>query len=447
MRWTWTSAYRDLTPGDDAEFVRAVISSPDMRNLCATVVAIRTFANTAQLPTSFKRPLKIYSGLAHSQFESWRRTHWLLHAARSAQFSLSYILRICLALFLVSQIVFVAAQPNIVAYLLDEPDFNARSIQNRVRSAIQVYMFLRFPYTDSRLLWTYLVKRQIVPYGVTIAYTIVAFHSPYSDLYDKTWFKVAAGLTNLMGQLVMTFPMTTWCAWEAKQRKRAPALSTDIRHTISGHHASLTDGTTAFRNIVRTSKISRHMRSQVSNMNSDLDTIRRVLLDGLPSYVHGEEQNSTNSRAPKTIIWIVSFAVFLLNCFCYAATSFLLVNVAATAVFVLLVQGDIALKDHQSLEDMLNIFSNLTSGNILTLPLVGIPVLIAHRVFHYRLMKNVWAFWILSIVQTILNLTVSDLFGPSVLKLAEKFGWLSNNEEQACGRSDRHNGGQRNRAT
>ncbi|KAL3595994.1 hypothetical protein FPOAC2_10364 [Fusarium poae] len=250
---------------------------------------------------------------------------------------------------------------------------------------------------------------------------IVAFHSQYSDRYERTWFKVTAGLANLVGQFVMTFPMTTWCAWEAKQTMRVPALSADIRDAIAGYHSSSTGGTVAFHKILETSKISRHMRSQVSNMNSDLHTVKRVLLDGLPSHVHGEEQHPTNARAPKMVIWMMSFCVFLFNCFCYATTSFLLVKVAATSVFVLLVQGDVARKDHQSLEDMLNISNQIfTSGNILTLPFVGIPVLIALRVFHYRLMKNLWPFWVLSIAQTILNLTISDLFGPAVLRLAEK---------------------------
>ncbi|MDR6101850.1 hypothetical protein QE369_002047 [Agrobacterium larrymoorei] len=425
MHWAWTSAYRDLTSASDAEFVKAVDASNDIDNLCITVAAIRDFAaDTSQLPASFREPLRVYSNLVLSQFERWKKPHWLLHAVRPKRCSLTKILHISLAAFLMSQIIFIAAQPNIVAFLLDEPDFNARSIQNRVRSAIQVYMLLRFRYTDARLLWTYLVKRQIVPYGVTIAYTIVALHPGYTDLYDKTWFKVAAGLTNLAGQLAMTFPMTAWCAWEARLRAHTPALSSDIRDIIARNHGRLTNGVEAFHRILENADISRHMRSQVSNMNSDLDVISRVLMDGLPSHIPVGGRRSSKSRASKMVIWTLSLAVFLLNCFCYAATSFLLVNVAATAVFVLLVQGDVVRKDHQSLEDMLNIFSNLTSGNILTLPLVGIPVLIALRCFHYRLMKNLWAFWVLSVVQTVLNLTVSDLFGPSVLKYAEKKGWI-----------------------
>ncbi|KAG8673966.1 hypothetical protein FPOAC1_007285 [Fusarium poae] len=140
----------------------------------------------------------------------------------------------------------------------------------------------------------------------------------------------------------MTFPMTTWCAWEAKQTMRVPALSADIRDAIAGYHSSSTGGTVAFHKILET----------------------RVLLDGLPSHVHGEEQHPTNARAPKMVIWMMSFCVFLFNCFCYATTSFLLVKVAATSVFVLLVQGDVARKDHQSLEDMLNVSNQILPPEI-----------------------------------------------------------------------------------
>lgn len=432
MYWAWTSAYRDLTSADDTKFINDLNSSPKMDSLRTSIDNILDFAlHAPEMPGSFRRPLKVHTKLARHQFDCWKRQHWLLHAVSLSRCSAGHILRVSLVVFLALQIVFIAAEPNIVAHILDEPDFNARSIQNRVRTALQVYMLIRFPYTTPRLLWTYLVKRQAVPYGVTIAYTVVAFHPGYTALYDKTWFKIVAGLSSFAGQLAMTFPMTTWRACEAKRRTKALAFSDDTQCRITELHTSLASETKAFHELVATSSVSRHMQSQISNMSSDLDIINCVLQDGVPSNSWVTQSQPQNPRAPKSIIWMASFVVFGLNCVCYAATSFLLVNVAATAAFVLLIQGEVVRQHSQSLEEMLGIFSNLTSGNILTLPFVGIPVLIATRAFGYRLMKNSWAFWSLSIIQTVLNLTISDLFGPMALRCARRQRWLAKDGESA----------------
>jgi len=428
----WTTFYRDVTRARDDEFTRAVFESAAAADLREEIAVLRDFAQHPAVPGSVRRPLVVYIDASLKQFETFNKRGWFIDAFRRVRRSESTVypvLRICLTLLLCFLILAVTILPDVIAFVIVERAFNARTLPAQSRTGIQILSMLNFPQASLRLAWTFAVERLALPVANTVAYSFVAWNPAYKHLPEKLWFQVTVGIANVIGQLGQAFIMNVWLKWEQIWRKRALPLPLELEYRAATHYASLKKNIDAFHAIAKRAELGRHMNTQVALTKGDLQKLEDILLECSPSALQEIRSRPRYPRSPRLFLFFLTLGIIVLNAVAYYYDYYLVLTVAAAGVFVLLRQGERALSPYHSTRDMINGFSILTAGQVPAILVLAIPVLVARERYHTDILSNTVVFAVLTVVLGLLTNTVTDLFADFMLICARKLKWIPAEDE------------------
>jgi hypothetical protein len=378
--------------------------------------------------------LAVYIDAALKQFETLDKRGWFIAALRNVRESkslVSPILRICLTLLLCFFIVAVTVLPDVIAFTINERAFNARTLPAQSRTGVQILAMLSFPQASLRLAWTFAVERLALPIANTVAYSFVAWNPAYRHLPEKLWFQITVGIANVVGQLGQAFCMNVWLKWEQCWRKRALPLPFELQCRAATHYVSLKKKIDAFHALAKQAELGRHMNTQVALTKGDLQKLEDILLECSPSSFREIRSRPRYPRSPRLFLFFLTLGIIVLNAVAYYYDYYLVLNVAAAGVFVLLRQGERALSPYHSTRDMINGFSILTAGQIPAILVLAIPLLVAREQYHLDLLSNTVVFAVLTVVLGILTNTVTDLFADFMLIWARKLNWIPDKRETA----------------
>jgi hypothetical protein len=428
-----------VTRAKDDEFARAVSESTAIADLREGIAALRSFAQHPAVPGSVRRPLTVYIDASLKQFETLNKCGWFLAAFRQVRTSesrVSPILRICLTLVLCFFIIAVTVLPDVIAFVIVERAFNARTLPAQSRTGVQILSMLSFPQASLRLAWTFAVERLALPIANTVAYSFVAWNPAYSHLPEKLWFQITVGIANVVGQLGQAFIMNIWLAWEQFWRRRALPLPFELQYQAANHYASLKKNIDAFHALAKRAELGRHMNTQVALTKGDLQKLEDILLECSPSALQDIRSRPRYPRSPRLFLFFLTLGIIVLNAVAYYYDYYLVLNVAAAGVFVLLRQGERALSPYHSTRDMINGFSILTAGQVPAILVLAIPLLVARERYHTDLLSNTIVFAVLTVILGILTNTVTDLFADYLLICARKLNWIPDEQESAKSQSE-----------
>ncbi|KAI1813460.1 hypothetical protein GGS20DRAFT_553326 [Poronia punctata] len=435
----WTTFYRDVTRARDEDFLQAIRESRAVAELREEIAALRHLANHASVPGSVRRPLRVYIGASLKQFETFEKRGWFLPAFRQKhekqqqqQVAAAGLARICLTAFVCFLIIAVTVLPDVIAFVINERAFNARTLPAQSRTAVQILSMLAFPQTSLRLAWTFAVERLALPVANTVAYSFVAWNPAYAHLPERLWFQITVGIANVVGQLGQAFIMNVWLKWEQLWRKRAvPRLPLEVQLRAATHYASLRKNIDAFHALAKRAELGRHMTTQVALTKGDLQKLEDVLLECSPASLRDIRSRPRYPRSPRLFLFFLTLGIIVLNGVAYYYDYYLVLTVAAAGVFVLLRQGERALSPYHSTKDMINGFSILTAGQVPAIIVLAIPLLVAREGYGYDLLSNTVVFAVLTVVLGLLTNTVTDLFADFMLWSARKLEWIPVEEESA----------------
>ncbi|KAI0394874.1 hypothetical protein F5Y17DRAFT_425870 [Xylariaceae sp. FL0594] len=434
----WTTFYRDVTRARDDDFARAVSESTAVADLREEIAALRDFAQHPRVPGSVRRPLVVYIDASLKQFETLHKRGWFVAAFRQVKTSESSVYpvsRICLTLLLCFLILAVTILPDVIAFVIVERAFNARTLPAQSRTGVQILSMLNFPQASLRLAWTFAVERLALPVANTVAYSFVAWNPAYKHLPEKLWFQVTVGITNVIGQLGQAFVMNVWLKCEQLWRRRALPLPLELQYRAAAHYASLKKNIDAFHALAKQAELGRHMNTQVALTKGDLQKLEDILLECSPSALQEIRSRPRYPRSPRIFLFFLTLGIIVLNAVAYYYDYYLVLSVAAAGVFVLLRQGERALSPYHSTRDMINGFSILTAGQIPAILVLAIPLLVAREAYHTDILANTAVFAVLTVVLGLLTNTVTDLFADFMLVCARKLKWIDAEEDDGAAKA------------
>ncbi|KAI3321351.1 hypothetical protein HD806DRAFT_503801 [Xylariaceae sp. AK1471] len=436
-RWKglrWTTFYRDVTRRNDDQFAHAVCESTAIADLREEIAVLRSFAQHHAVPGNVRRPLVVYIDASLKQFETLNKRGWFIAAFQKFQKSepfLPSILRICLTLLLCFFILAVTILPDVIAFTINSRAFNARTLPAQSRTGVQILAMLNFPQASLRLAWTFAVERLALPIANTVAYSFVAWNPAYRHLPEELWFQITVGIANVVGQLGQAFCMNVWLKWEQLWRKRTLPLPFELQYLAATHYVSLKKNVDAFHALAKQADLGRHMSTQVALTKGDLQKLEDILLECSPSSLQDIRSRPRYPRSPRLFLFFLTLGIIVLNAVAYYYDYYLVLNVAAAGVFVLLRQGERALSPYHSTKDMINGFSILTAGQVPAILVLAIPLLVAREQYHTNLLSNIVVFAVLTVVLGILTNTVTDLFTDFMLIWARKLNWIPDEHDTA----------------
>lgn len=340
-------------------------------------------------------------------------------------------------------VVFMLTIPDISAGLLGERVFNARSISSKVRTLIQLcVLFFDFGYNTSRLTWKLNRERLAGPMPSVIGYAISAFAPPLRYLYNEVWFTAMVIVVSFFWQMAIQFSGTVGGRWRRhrtkKQMRRAVETAGDdneatcalLRTQLEGDLKRFQPLVTNFLNLTRQYRLSRTQTLQNSLFKDDLAELENVFKDCLAALPEQESQSTyaqNRSSKPDTLhdkdrpkepivakvaVFCVAVVISFVSTFAFVGSWFAFAQTFNWGVTAVLLIGIKVARPHQTIEDMLNLFSNFIGGSLFTLLLVSIPTLVDKRT-----LDNDITFTVIVVVLTLLSVTCSDMIAPGVVAL------------------------------
>lgn len=418
--------YDDCSLKYDEGFFCEFRSSPRMEALQHRLSDITNFAGC--LPGSFRRRLNVYCGLACAQVRQWKSDGSACWITRGETTSIPTVWHG--ATYLTSWIItlYQYLVMDIIALRLKNYAFNSRSLPGRARMVFQLWALIRYRYKTARLIWTFLVERQTIFLIIAFVFSAIASNASYAHLQDDLGFKTAVGCGNLLLQLVLSYPFTTWRKFEAYRSRRTGLSSATVRE-LRQHLETLEDLIDELHLLSdRYEKfVSRGLAMQLSALKSDLEAIRNTLRDALP--IEERKSRIRHPRSRKLAVWVFTCLVGLVQCGAYWDQPLLLVSVASNLAFTLIVIGDKVIAWEQSPECVLFLFADLMPGNVLSIVFTALPIMLGKYVWEVQTMHTASGFWTCTILHIVANLTLPHHFGPFIIRRFENWGWVPKREQ------------------